>query len=50
MKRKNIIALLVLLILFTAAFAVIGLLLYRPARRLNRLIAESARKSDLLHE
>ena len=39
-----------MLILFAAAFAVLGLLLYRPAQRLNRLIAESARKSDLLHE
>ena len=31
-------------------YAVIGLLLYRPAQRLNRLISESMSSSDLLHE
>lgn len=38
------------LLVFTVASAVIGLLLYRPAQRLNRLISESMRSSDLLHE
>ena len=38
------------LLVFTAASAVIGLLLYRPAQRLNRLISESMSSSDLLHE